>query len=132
MASPPRRSFLVRAGRGAALTSLEQLRVDDEQIAYLRGLRLFSDDFLAYLRHFRFSGEVWAIPEGEGFFPPEPVLEIIAPRLEAHVVETLLLNAVNYQVMVASTAARVVLAARERSVVAFSPRRDHAANAALK
>src|SRR3990170_3307369 len=129
---PPRRSFLVSAGLEAALYYLEQLRVDDEQIAYLRGLRLFSDDFLAYLRHFRFSGEVWAIPEGEVFFPPEPVLEIIAPRIEAQLVETFLLNAVNYQVMVASKAARVVLAARRRSVVDFSPRRDHAADAALK
>ena len=129
---PPRRSFLVSAGLEAALYYLEHLRVDDEQIAYLRGLRLFSDDFLAYLRDFRFSGEVWAIPEGEVFFPPEPVLEVIAPRIEAQIVETFLLNAINYQVMVASKAARVVLAARGRSVVDFSPRRDHGADAALK
>lgn len=129
---PPRRSFLVSAGLEAALHYLEHFRVDDEMIAYLRGLGQFSDAFLDYLRHFRFTGEVWAIPEGEIFFPPEPVLEVIGPRIEAQIVETFLLNAVNYQVMVASKGARIVLAARERGVVDFSPRRDHGADAAMK
>lgn len=129
---PPRRSFLVSAGLEAALAYLEQARVDEAQIAYLRSLGLFSDDFLAYLKTFRFSGEIWAIPEGEVVFPPEPILEVTAPRIEAQIVETFLLNAVNYQIMVASKAARVVLASRGRGVVDFSPRRDHAADAALK
>jgi len=129
---PPRRSFLVSAGLEAALHYLEHFHVDDEMIAYLRGLGQFSDAFLDYLRRFRFTGEVWAIPEGEIFFPPEPVLEVIGPRIEAQIVETFLLNAVNYQVMVASKGARVVLAARERGVVDFSPRRDHGADAAMK
>lgn len=129
---PPQRSFLVSAGLEAALHYLEHLRVDDDGIAYLRSLRLFSDVFLDYLRTFRFSGEVWAIPEGEIFFPPEPLLEVTAPRIEAQLVETFLLNALNYQVMVASKAARIVLAARGRGVVDFSPRRVHAADAALK
>jgi len=129
---PPQRSFLVSAGLESALYYLEHLRVDEEQIAYLRSLRLFSDAFLEYLRRFRFTGDVRAIPEGEVFFPPEPVLEVVAPRIEAQIVETFLLNAVNYQVMVASKAARVVLAARGRGVIDFSPRRDHAADAALK
>ncbi|MDQ7842116.1 MAG: nicotinate phosphoribosyltransferase [Armatimonadota bacterium] len=129
---PPRRSFLVSAGLESALYYLQHLRVGEDQIAYLRGLRLFSDAFLDFLRRFRFTGEVWAIPEGELFFPPEPVLEIIAPRIEAQLVETFLLNTINYQVMVASKAARVVLAAQGRGVIDFSPRRDHAADAALK
>lgn len=129
---PPRRAFLVSAGLESVLYYLEHFRVDDELRGYLRGLRLFSDAFLDYLRDFRFSGEVRAIPEGEVFFPPEPVLEVVAPRIEAQIVETFLLNAVNYQVMVASKAARVVLAARGRGVVDFSPRRDHGADAAMK
>lgn len=129
---PPHRAFLVSAGLESALYFLEHLRLDDDLIGYLAGLQLFSDAFLAYLREFRFSGEVWAIPEGEIFFPPEPLLEVTAPRIEAQVVETFLLNALNFQVMVASKAARVVLAARGRGVVDFSPRRDHAADAALK
>ncbi|HXF83550.1 MAG TPA: nicotinate phosphoribosyltransferase [bacterium] len=129
---PAQRAFLVAAGLEAALAYLAQARVDEAQLAYLRGLRLFSEDFLAYLREFRFSGDVWAVAEGEVIFPPEPVLEITAPRIEAQLIETFLLNALNYQVMVASKAARVVLAARGRAVVDFSPRRDHGADAALK
>lgn len=131
-ALPPRRSFLVSAGLEGVLAYLEQFRLDEDLIGYLRSLRLFSDAFLDYLRDFRFRGEVWAIAEGEVFFPPEPVLEVTASRIEAQIVETFLLNVINYQVMVASKAARVVLAARGRGVVDFSPRRDHASDAALK
>lgn len=129
---PPNRSFLVSAGLEQVLYYLEHLRFDDEQIRYLAGLRLFSDDFLKYLRGFHFTGDVWAIPEGEVFFPLEPLLEITAPRIEAQLVETFLLNTLNFQAMIASKAARVVLAAAGRGVVDFSPRRDHAADAAMK
>jgi nicotinate phosphoribosyltransferase len=129
---PPNRTFLVSAGLQTALAGLEDLRFTDETVDYLAGLGLFSDAFLAYLRAFRFSGDVRAIPEGELFFPPEPLLEVSGPRIEAQIVETFLLNTLNYQVMVASKAARAVLAARGRGVVDFSPRRDHGVDAALK
>lgn len=129
---PPSRAFLVSAGIETALSAIETLRFGDEAISYLRGLRLFSEQFLEYLRDFRFTGDARAIAEGEVFFPPEPLLEISAPRIEAQIVETLLLNTLNFQVMVASKAARTVLAARGRGVVDFSPRRDHGADAALK
>jgi nicotinate phosphoribosyltransferase len=129
---PPNRSFLVSAGLQTALAGLEALRFTDEAVAYLKTLRLFSDDFLDYLRGFRFTGDIRAIPEGELFFPPEPLVEVSAPRIEAQIVETFLLNTLNFQVMVASKAARSVLAARGRSVVDFSPRRAHGADAALK
>ncbi len=129
---PPGRAFLVSAGLDTALSYLEELRFGAEALGYLRGLRLFSDEFLDYLGCFRFTGDVRAIPEGEVFFAPEPLLEVSGPRIEAQIVETFLLNAVNFQVMVASKAARAVLAARGRGVVDFSPRRDHGADAALK
>lgn len=129
---PPNRTFLVSAGLETALRYLEEMRFGDDAIRYLRSLRLFSDEFLEHLRAFRFSGDVRAIPEGEIFFPPEPLLEVTGPRIEAQLVETFLLNALNFQVMVASKASRVVLAARGRSVVDFSPRRDHGSDAALK
>lgn len=129
---PPNRTFLVSAGLDTALAGLEDLRFTDETVDYLAGLGLFSDAFLAYLRAFRFTGDVRAIPEGEVFFPPEPLLEVSGPRIDAQIVETFLLNTLNYQVMVASKAARAVLAARGRGVVDFSPRRDHGADAALK
>ncbi|MDR7482651.1 MAG: nicotinate phosphoribosyltransferase [Armatimonadota bacterium] len=131
-ALPPNRAFLVSAGLDGVLAYLEGLRFSDDAIGYLRGLHLFSDAFLDYLRAFRFTGDVRAIPEGEIFFPPEPILEVTAPRIEAQVIETFLLNATNVQVMVASKAARVVLAARGRAVADFSPRRDHGTDAALK
>lgn len=129
---PPNRAFLISAGLDTALAYLEMLRFTPEAIAYLRGLGLFSEAFLDYLREFRFSGDVRAIREGEVFFPPEPLLEVTGPRIEAQIVETFLLNTLNFQVMVASKAARAVLAARGRGVVDFSPRRDHGADAALK
>ncbi|MDQ7840375.1 MAG: nicotinate phosphoribosyltransferase [bacterium] len=129
---PPSRAFLVSAGLETTLACIETLRFGDEAIRYLRGLHLFSEQFLEYLCDFRFTGDARAIPEGEVFFPPEPLLEISAPRIEAQIIETLLLNTLNFQVMVASKAARSVLAARGRGVVDFSPRRDHGADAALK
>ncbi len=129
---PPRRSFLVSAGLEPAQFYLEHLRFDDDAIAYLGGLNLFSSAFLEYLREFRFTGDVRAMPEGEIFFPLEPVMEVTAPRIEAQIVETFLLNALNVQVMVASKAARIVLAAQGRGVVDFSPRRDHGVDAAMK
>lgn len=129
---PPNRSFLVSAGLEQVLHYAEHVRFPDDQIQYLARLQIFSDAFLEYLRTFRFTGEMWAIPEGEVFFPPEPLLEITAPRIEAQLVETFLLNTLNFQVLIASKAARVVLAAAGRGVVDFSPRRDHATDAALK
>jgi nicotinate phosphoribosyltransferase len=129
---PRGRAFLVSAGLDTALATLERLRFEEKALHYLASLRLFSDGFLEYLRDFRFTCDVRGIPEGEVFFPPEPLLEVTGPRIEAQLVETLLLNTLNFQVMVASKAVRVVLAARGRGVVDMSPRRDHGSDAALK
>lgn len=129
---PAHRAFLLSAGLESVLYYLERLQFDAESLAYLERLGTFSAEFLGYLKDFRFTGDVWAIPEGEVFFPPEPLLEVTAPRIEAQIVETFLLNTLNFQVMVASKAARVVLAAGGRAVIDFSPRRDHGADAALK
>ena len=134
---PPRRDWLLAAGLGPTLHLLREIRFDEEQLSYLSGLG-FRDDFLEYLAGFRFSGEVDAMPEGTLFFPDEPVLRVTAPRIEAQLVETLLLNQINFQSMVATKAARVVLAAgggepgAGASVVDFSPRRDHGIDAAMK
>ncbi|MFN4182124.1 MAG: nicotinate phosphoribosyltransferase, partial [bacterium] len=103
-----------------------------EDIDYLRSLRFFDEGFLNFLQSFRFTGEVWAIPEGEVFFPPEPVLEIRAPLIEAQIIETFLLNQVNFQSLIASKAGRIVLQAQKRDVIDFSPRRDHGVDASLK
>jgi nicotinate phosphoribosyltransferase len=127
-----RRNFLVACGIEDALDYLEIVHFEDEGVAYLRSLGMFREDFLDYLRGFRFTGEVWALPEGEVFFGSEPVMRVSGPLIEAQVVETFLLNCVVYQTLVASKAARISIACGDQTFVDFSARRDHAADAALK
>lgn len=129
---PERRNFLVVCGIDQALEYLEELRFDDESISYLDSLELFSESFLDHLSRLSFSGDVWAIPEGEIAFAKEPILRVTAPLIEAQIVETFLLNCVTFQTMVASKAARVSLAAGDRQFLDFSLRRDHGADAGLK
>ena len=128
---PPARRFLIACGLDAALAYLSSLRFSREDVAYLRSLRRFDHGFLDSLDGFRFTGEVWALPEGEAFFAGEPVLRVTAPLPEAQLVETFLLNTVLYATAVASKAARCVIAAERRDVVDFSLRRDHGGEASL-
>lgn len=128
---PRERNFLLAAGLEPALDFLEGLRFDPPAIAYLRSLGLFPESFLTYLGDLRFTGEVWALPEGEVAFQSEPLLRVTAPLIEAQLVETYLLATVNFQSMVASKAARVALACGSRTFVDFSARRDHGPEAAL-
>ncbi len=128
---PPNRNFLVAAGLDAALDYLEHLRFEDADIEYLESLGRFSSEFLGYLRGFRFSGSVDALPEGTPFFANEPLLAVHAPLPEAQLVETRLLNLVQLPTAVASKAARVVAAADGRSVIDFGLRHAHGADASL-
>jgi len=128
---PPSRSFYVFAGLEQVLLYLRSVRFNTEQIEYLR-TRGLKEDFLRYLETFRFTGEVWAVPEGTVVFSGEPLIRVTAPIVEAQVVESFLLNTVNLQIMVASKAARVVHAAQGRAVVEFGLRRTHGADAAMK
>ena len=129
---PRNRAFFLNVGLEQAVYYLLHMRFTEDAIAYLRSLKRFSEEFLEYLRTFRFRGHVWAMPEGTVFFPNEPVLRVTAPRIEAQIVETFLLNTYNANIMYASKAARVVLAAQGRGVADFSPRRDHGTDAAMK
>ncbi|MBM4263161.1 MAG: nicotinate phosphoribosyltransferase [Deltaproteobacteria bacterium] len=129
---PQNRSYFVSAGLQDVLTYLSELHFDDTDIDYLRSKRLFADDFLEFLQTVRFTGEVWAIPEGRLFFRDEPVLEITAPIIEAQLVETFIINQVQLQSLIATKAARCVHAAQGRSVVDFSLRRTHGSDAGLK
>ncbi len=134
---PPRRAWLMAAGLGPTLRLVRELRFGEGELAYLSSIG-FREPFLDYLADFRFSGEIDALPEGTIFFANEPLVRVTAPRIEAQLLETLLLNQLNFQSMIASKAARVVLAAgggepgAGDSVVDFSPRRDHGADAAMK
>src|SRR5215207_6990872 len=135
---PPERDWLLAAGLGPTMELLRALRYGERELAYLRSLDMFADEFLDYLASFRFSGDVDAIPEGTVTFANEPLLRVTAPLIEAQLVETVLLNQMNFQTMIATKAARVVLAAGGGEpgggdrVVDFSPRRDHGADAAMK
>ena len=129
---PACRNFLIVAGLEQALDYLEDLTFDETATEYLRSLRMFDESFLDYLRGFEFTGEVWAVPEGEAVFPPEPIMQVTAPLIEAQIVETFLLNCITFQTMIASKAARVSIACGDRRFVDFSLRRDHGADAGLK
>ncbi len=128
---PPNRNYLIAAGLDAALDYLEQLRFEDADIEYLKSLGNFSAECLDYLRGFRFSGSVDALPEGTPFFANEPLLTVHAPLPEAQLVETRLLNLVQLPTAVASKAARVVAAADGRSIIDFGLRHAHGAEAGL-
>ena len=128
---PPDRGYLVAAGVDDALDCLAALSFDDDAIAYLRDTGAFSADFLAWLRGFRFAGRVRALPEGSLFFTDEPVLEVTAPLIAAQLAETIVINQVQYQTLLATKAARCVQAAAGRPIADFAARRTHGAEAAL-
>ncbi len=128
----PERNFFVAAGLDEALEILSGLRFSASDIDYLSGSGLFADDFLDYLAAFRFTGHVRAMAEGSVFFPEEPLVELTAPIIEAQIVETLLLNCIGFQTLIASKAARVVHAAAGRPVVDFSLRRTQGFDAGMK
>jgi nicotinate phosphoribosyltransferase len=129
---PPNRAYFVSAGLEDVLHYLEDFRITQDSIDYLRSTGIFSRDFLDFLATLRFTGEVWAIPEGRLFFCDEPVLEVTAPIIEAQVVETFIINQINLQSLIATKAARCVWAARGRRVVDFSLRRTQGIDAGMK
>lgn len=129
---PPNRGYFVAAGLQDVLEFLEQFAVDSTGIDYLHSRRLFADDFLDLLKGLKFTGDVWAIPEGRLAFKDEPFLEVTAPIIEAQIVETFIINQVNLQSLIATKAARCVHAAGGRAVVDFALRRAHGIDAGMK
>lgn len=128
---PAGRNFLVAAGLAQVMDYLEALRFTDDELAWLAGTGKFSTDFLRWLGTLRFTGDVDAMPEGTVFFPGVPVLRISAPLAEAQLVESRIINLMQFSILVASKAVRCVAAARGRDVVDFGMRRAHGAEAAL-
>lgn len=128
---PPERGFLMAAGLEQAVTFLTEAKVSPEDLERLRVLGDFSEALLDFLAGFRFSGEVDALPEGTLFFPDEPVLRVTAPIAEAQLVETRLINFLHYQTLIATKAARMVLAAPGKGLVDFGLRRAHSGEAGL-
>ncbi len=128
---PPRRNYLLACGIEDLLDTVAALRFGPESLDYLRGLGEFPEDFLRWLAGFRFSGEIHAMAEGTPVFAEEPVLEVIAPIAEAQMLETLAMNQVGLQTLLASKAARVAAAAAGRPVVDFGSRRAQGIDAAV-
>ena len=115
--------YLIAAGLDRALGFLEALRFTEDDLAFLKSLPQFDQTFIDRLRELRFTGEVWAPPEGTVVYPDEPLIQVVAPLPEAQIVETALLNQIAYPTLVASKAARAVDAAAGRAVIEFGGRR---------
>ncbi|HEY7442820.1 MAG TPA: nicotinate phosphoribosyltransferase [Vicinamibacterales bacterium] len=129
---PQHRNFLLACGLEQVLAYLEELHFTEDDVAYLRSLNRFSDEFFASLRAFRFTGDVYAVPEGTPVFANEPIVEVVAPIAQGQLVETFVMNQIHVQTVLASKAVRVVTAARGRQVVDFGARRTHGVDAALQ
>lgn len=121
--NPHGNGFTVCAGLEQVIDYIKNLRFNADDIAYLRSLGIFEEDFLEYLSTFRFTGDIYAVPEGTVTFPREPLVKIIAPIMQAQLIETALLNIINHQSLIATKAERIVLAAQGDGVMEFGLRR---------
>ena len=129
--NPDGGGYSIFAGLEQIIEYIQDLHFDDDDIAYLREQKIFEEDFLEYLRNFKFEGDLYAFPEGTIMYPNEPVLTIVAPLIDAQLVETAVLLQVNHQSLVATKASRIVRAAQGRVVSDFGARRAHNMDAAV-
>ena len=128
---PDEGGYVIAAGLEQLIDYIENLHFSEEDIAYLRGRNLFCEEFLDYLRHFRFTGDIYAIPEGTPVFPREPMVVVRAPSIEAQLIETFTLLTINHQSLIATKANRICRAAMGRTVLEFGSRRAQGADAAI-
>ena len=122
---PDNGGYAVMAGLEQLIEYLNDLKFTDEDIEYLKGLKLFSEEFIEYLRNFKFTCDVWAMPEGTVIFPHEPIVTVRGPAMQALMLETMLLLTINHQSLIATKANRIVRAAQGRPVMEFGARRAH-------
>ena len=128
---PDKGGFAIAAGLEQIINYIQDLHFSPEDIEYLRNRNLFSEEFLEYLKNFRFTGDIWAVPEGTPIFPKEPIMTIRAPAIEAQLIETFVLLSINHQSLIATKANRVVRAAQGRTGLEFGSRRAQGADAAI-
>ena len=129
--NPDKGGFAIAAGLEQVVEYIQDLHFDDEDIEYLRGRRMFSEEFLEYLRNFKFEGDIWAVPEGTPVFPREPLMVVRAPAIQAQLIETYVLLAINHQSLIATKANRVCRAAEGRIVLEFGSRRAQGIDGAV-
>jgi len=128
---PDNGGFAIAAGLEQVVEYIRELHFEDRDIEYLRSKHLFSEKYLSYLKNFKFTGDVWAIPEGTPIFPREPILTVRAPAIQAQLLETYVLLALNHQSLIATKANRIVRAARGRAVLEFGSRRAQGIDGAV-
>ena len=128
---PDNGGFAVAAGLEQVIKYIQDLHFEEGDIEYLRSRGIFSEVFLDYLRNFRFTGDIWAVPEGTPVFPREPLVTVRAPAIEAQLLETFMLMQINHQSLIATKANRIVRAAEGRAVLEFGSRRAQGADAAV-
>ncbi len=128
---PDNGGFAIAAGLEQVIEYIKELHFDEDDIAYLRSKGIFDEGFLAYLRDFKFSGDIYAVPEGTPVFPNEPVMTVKAPAIEAQIIETFVLLTLNHQTLIATKANRIVRAAQGRAVLEFGSRRAQGASGAI-
>ena len=127
--NPMDSGYSIMAGLEQVIQYIKNLKFEPEDIAYLAGLGIFSEDFLDYLKNFRFTGDIYAIPEGSVMFPREPMIKVIAPIMQAQLIETAILNIVNHQSLIATKASRVCFAAKGDGIMEFGLRRSQGPDA---
>ena len=123
--------FAIAAGLEQVVEYIQNLHFDDEDMEYLRGRNMFDEGFLEYLRNFRFTGDIYAVPEGTPVFPREPLITVRADAIQAQLLETFLLLSINHQSLIATKASRIVRSAEGRAVMEFGSRRAQGADAAI-
>lgn len=128
---PDNGGFAVFAGLEQIIDFINDLHFTDEDIQFLKSQNIFSNDFLNYLRDFKFTGDIWAIPEGTVVFPNEPLITVRAPLIQAQLLETMFLLTVNHQSLIATKTRRIVNQARNCPVMEFGARRAHGPDAAI-
>ena len=128
---PDNGGFAIAAGLEQVIEYIKELHFDEDDIVYLRSKGIFDEGFLAYLRGFKFSGDIYAVPEGTPVFPNEPVMTVKAPAIEAQIIETFVLLTLNHQTLIATKANRIVRAAQGRAVLEFGSRRAQGASGAI-
>ena len=129
---PDEGGYAIVAGLEQIINYIRNLSFDEEDISYLRKQNKFTEEFLSYLENFRFTGDIWAIPEGTVVFPNEPLITVKAPIIQAQLLETMLLLTTNHQSLIATKTSRIVKEAQGRPVMEFGARRAHGINAAVE